>query len=206
MANQLFTDISNQNNNLSSTPNSYKMVVVSGIPIFPGQTIHFDLQKDKSMLALERAYDVKENVFLVLQKHSKTQKPAPKDLYRVGVVAKIQQMLHLPNDTVRVLVTAINRMEIDTYVSINPYFEVSLIDIKEPEEDPIAISAIKGAVHKQVDVLSKLESKIPKDAINLMLGDDDEKIIATAGTFIFINDSQRQQLLEIGRASCRERV
>ena len=101
----------------------YKMIVMRGMVIFPGQTFHFDLGREKSRTALERAVELNEDIFLVAQKHDSMANPAPKDIYRVGTVARIKQVLKMPNDATRVLVTGIRRMEIDSYVSILPAFD-----------------------------------------------------------------------------------
>ncbi len=112
---------------LAASVPTYKMIALRGLVVFPGQTLHFEIGRDKSMAALERAAADREKIFLVAQKDKDVANPSENDIYRVGVLARIQQIIKLPNDTARVLVTGLERMRIGEYVSFSPYFEVTLV-------------------------------------------------------------------------------
>ena len=112
---------------------TYKMIAFRGKVVFPGQAVHFDLVRDKSYTAISQAVESGESVFLVAQKRATMVNPAPQDIYRVGVLATIKQVQRLPGDAMRVVFIAGRRMQIDSYVSLNPYFEVTL---KEYDYDP----------------------------------------------------------------------
>ncbi len=175
---------------------AYKMVALRGVVVFPGQTVHFDIGRDKSLAAVERARSDNERIFLAAQRDADVTNPAEKDIYRVGVLARIQQVVKLPTGTARVLVTGLERMVIDDFVSMSPFFEVSLspfVSEPSPDED---VAAIKHAIKNQLDSFLKLDHKIPKENIASLTTDDTEKFIAAASTFVFDKDSDRQQLLE----------
>ena len=176
---------------------TYKMIALRGVVVFPGQTIHFEIGRDKSMIALERAASEREKIFLVAQKDKEVANPAEKDIYRVGVLARIQQIIKLPNDTARVLVTGLERMVIGEYVSYSPYFEVTLAPFEIKPSDAEDLIAVKQAIKDQLETFSELDSKIPKENIAALSSDDTDKLVAAASTCIFDNDADRQELMEI---------
>ena len=108
----------------------YPMIPLRGMTVFPNVVIHFDLGREKSITALEQAMMTNQHIFLVAQKDENTDLPTKDDIYTVGTVAKVKQMLKLPGDTVRVLVEGVCRGEIEEYTQENPYFECEI------EEDP----------------------------------------------------------------------
>ena len=174
----------------------YKMIALRNTVIFPTQTVHFDLGRDKSLIALERAYANKEPIFLVSQIDKTVANPTENDIYKVGVLARIQQVIKLPNDTSRVLVTGLNRYEIAGYKSVSPCFEVYLKDfytIHAPENELVAI---KGALRSELDTFFKLDHKIPKENIPALSVVDGDKFIASASMYLYDNNSARQELLE----------
>ena len=175
---------------------TYKMIALRGVVVFPGQTVHFEIGRDKSMAALERAASEREKIFLVAQKDKEVANPSEKDIYRVGVLARIQQIIKLPNDTARVLVTGLERMTIGEYVSYSPYFEVTLAPFEVKPDNADDVAAIKKAVMDQIEEFSGFDHKIPKENIALISSQDSEKAVAAAASSIFDSDADKQDLLE----------
>ena len=175
---------------------TYKMIALRGMVVFPGQTVHFEIGRDKSMAALERAASEREKIFLVAQKDKEVANPSEKDIYRGGVLARIQQIIKLPNDTARVLVTGLERMTIGEYVSYSPYFEVTLAPFEVKPDNADDIAAIKKAVMDQIEEFSGFDHKIPKENIALISSQDSEKAVAAAASSIFDSDADKQDLLE----------
>lgn len=175
---------------------TYKMIALRGVVVFPGQTVHFEIGRDKSMAALERAASEREKIFLVAQKDKEVANPSEKDIYRVGVLARIQQIIKLPNDTARVLVTGLERMTIGEYVSYSPYFEVTLAPFEIKPDNTDDVAAIKKAVMDQLEEFSGFDHKIPKENIALISSQDSEKAVAAATSSIFDSDADKQDLLE----------
>ena len=176
---------------------TYKMIALRGVVVFPGQTVHFEIGRDKSMAALERAAAEREKIFLVAQKDKEVANPSEKDIYRVGVLARIQQIIKLPNDTARVLVTGLERMTIGEYVSYSPYFEVTLAPFEVKPDNADDVAAIKKAVMDQIEEFSGFDHKIPKENIALISSQDSEKAVAAAASSIFDSDADKQDLLEM---------
>lgn len=175
---------------------TYKMIALRGVVVFPGQTVHFEIGRDKSMAALERAASEREKIFLVAQKDKEVANPSEKDIYRVGVLARIQQIIKLPNDTARVLVTGLERMTIGEYVSYSPYFEVTLAPFEVKPDNADDVAAIKKAVMDQIEEFSGFDHKIPKENIALISSQDSKKAVAAAASSIFDSDADKQDLLE----------
>lgn len=174
----------------------YKMITTRGVVVFPGQTINFDIARDKSLAALQKAAEEKEDVFVVAQKRASIANPAPKDIYRVGTVCKIKQVLKLPNNTVRVLITGLTRMQIDNYVQIAPFFEAQLLPYGELIEDPLTLEAAKRNAQENFELYKKLDNKIPTEISSSLTAFECDKFINAIATFVYNTDMLKQELLQ----------
>ncbi len=172
------------------------MIVLRAMVVFPSQLAHFDVARDKSLLALEAAQARRQPIFIAAQKNKEITSPKEEDIYRVGVLSRIQQIIKLPNDTARVLVVGISRYEIDRYKSTTPYFEVVLKEFKEQPSDENELTAIKGALKAEMDKFLKLEHKIPKESLPAFNVSNTKRFIAAAATNILENIEDCQDLLE----------
>ena len=180
---------------IGSIKPSYKMIVLRGNVIFPGQSVHFDLGRDKSVAALNKAIELNQDVFLIAQKHTNTVNPAPKDIYRIGTVAKIKQVLKMPNEATRVLVQGVKKMEIDSYVSILPNFEVTLKEPLREDDDPVLVSAVKRNVIEQLEAYGKVDAKAATEKTPDEITDV-EKFIADAAGKYYRTVEEKQRLLQ----------
>lgn len=108
------------------------MLALRGLVVFPNTLIHFDVVREKSLLALENAMVNKQLAFVSMQTDATIENPKPSDIERMGTICRINQVVKMPNNTVRVLVEGIKRAKICEVLKTKPYF-VSLVD--EIEED-----------------------------------------------------------------------
>lgn len=99
------------------------LIPLRGLTVFPEMGLHFDIGREKSIVALERAMMMNQTVFLVSQKDAGTDLPTAEDFYHVGTVARIKQMLKMPGDNIRVLVEGVCRGEMETLINDMPYFK-----------------------------------------------------------------------------------
>lgn len=175
---------------------TYKMIALRGKVVFPGQAVHFDLVRDKSYAAIMQAVESGESVFLVAQKRSTMVNPAPQDIYRVGVVATIKQVQRLPGDAMRVVFMAGRRMQIDSYVSLTPYFEVTLKDYEYEPDDPVYFEAVKRRLDEQFREYRRIDTKMPGDVLSSLSVDDGERFVSTIAGYIFATDSEKQTVLQ----------
>lgn len=113
------------------------MIPLRGLSIFPNMVLHFDIGREKSISALEKAMMMNQTVFLSTQLNPDTDLPTREDFFHVGTIAKIKQMLRLPGDTIRVLVEGVSRGRIDEFLFEVPYFKCKVVAIKEEEYEVI---------------------------------------------------------------------
>lgn len=119
-------------------PMRYPMIPLRGMTVFPNMVLHFDLGREKSITALEQAMMTNQHIFLVAQKDENTDLPTPEDVFTIGTVAKVKQMLKLPGDTVRVLVEGICRGTIEEFTMETPYFECEVEEDADLTEETIS--------------------------------------------------------------------
>ena len=111
----------------------YPMIPLRGLTVFPNMVLHFDIGREKSINALEKAMIMNQHIFLSSQMDENLDLPTPDDFYKVGVIGKIKQMLKLPGDSIRVLVEGLSRGVIEEVVFEVPYFRCRVRTVDEPE-------------------------------------------------------------------------
>ncbi len=119
-------------NSLIKQTSALPTLAVRGMVVFPNTLVHFDIVREKSLLALENAMVNKQMAFVTMQTDPTIENPKPADIETVGTICKISQVVKMPNNTVRVLVEGIKRAKICEVLKTKPFF-VSLVD--EIEED-----------------------------------------------------------------------
>ena len=100
----------------------FPMLTLRGITVFPYMTMHLDVGRSKSVRAIEEAMKNNQYIFLVTQQDAENESPTAEDLYHVGTISKIRQILKLPGDAVRVLVEGVSRTEIAEFIQEEPFF------------------------------------------------------------------------------------
>lgn len=121
-----------------SSVKTMPMIPLRGLSIFPYMVLHFDIGREKSISALEKAMMMNQLVFLSAQKDPDTDLPTHEDFYKVGTIAKIKQMLKLPGDAIRVLVEGVSRGEIQEVLFEVPYFKCKIKRIEEEENEELS--------------------------------------------------------------------
>ena len=111
------------------------LIPLRGLTVFPNMVLHFDIGREKSIVALERAMMLNQIVFLATQKNVDIELPTFREIYSVGTVAKVKQMLKLPDGNIRVLVDGQYRGKSVSLVSDTPYFLVSVEALPDPETE-----------------------------------------------------------------------
>ena len=111
----------------------YPMIPLRGLTVFPNMVLHFDIGREKSINALEKAMIMNQHIFLSSQIDENLDLPTPDDFYKVGVIGKIKQMLKLPGDSIRVLVEGLSRGVIEEVIFEVPYFRCRVRTVDEPE-------------------------------------------------------------------------
>lgn len=155
------------------------VLALRGLTIFPDQTVHFDVGRPKSVQALDAAMKKDQNIFLVPQKDIVNNDPALEDLYSIGVVAKVKQVLKSQGDNLRVLVTGICRAQIRELTQTEPFMAGYIRAIPETE---VADSTRAHALRREANGLYAVYSELlehPAQAVQLrMLGTNNTGFIA----------------------------
>ena len=172
------------------------LLPLRGLTIFPYMVLHFDVGRPKSIAALEAAMVNDQEIFLSSQVDSKIDEPDQNEIYEVGTIAKIKQMLKLPGDTIRVLVEGLERGKILDYVKDEPYYEVDLITpIKYNYRDmELEMEAVARSVLSVFEKFVKLSSKVsPEILLTVTSLDDYDRLadIIAANTLVKTEDKQR---------------
>jgi ATP-dependent Lon protease len=142
------------------------LLPLRGILIFPYMVMHFDVGREKSIKALEKAMSQDQLILLSVQKDANIDLPEPEDIYRTGTVSKIRQLLKLPGDTIRVLVEGSNRALITKYIKTEPYFEVEINEIHEEEQEKtVEIEALMRGVEERFEDYVKLSKKVSPEIL-----------------------------------------
>ena len=177
------------------------VVALRGLVIFPEEKLHFEVGRKKSIAALKAAMANGREIFLVAQKSVSIEEPMPEDLFRIGVVASVQQVTKIPNsENVRVTVNGMYRAEIAEMISIKPYLEASVKltrshKIKEDEKDYV------NALTRQLkDIFEEYAQAAPRLAPDVLLGVIDEKNPGRLADYIagniMIEYEQRYEILK----------
>ncbi len=128
-------------------------VTLRGMVILPGMVIHFDISKKVSIHAVEEAMKNDEKVFLVTLKNNEVDEPEQEDLYKVGVIAQIKQLIKMPNQIVRVLVEGIERAGLQEIVSRTDYYMVQVLRYDEEATGEVLPQALEAMLMSMKDTI-----------------------------------------------------
>lgn len=181
------------------------LIPLRGITIFPYMVMHFDVGREKSILALEDAMLNNQEIFLVSQKDAKLEEPIEDDIYKIGTICIIKQILKLPGDTVRVLVEGTNRARIINYVQQEPFFKGELellIDLDCVEDKKC--EALVRTVRKAFDEYIKISGNMPTEVL-ISLDDLESpgRLADVISSYLMLKSEKKQELLEAFDAADR---
>lgn len=111
------------------------VVALRGMTVLPDMVIHFDVSRERSIKAIEQAMLRDQRIFLVTQKDPQTEEPGPEDLYRIGTIAAVKQVIKMPHSIVRVLAEGIERAELSHFEQEEEYMEAEVIRFSREEEE-----------------------------------------------------------------------
>jgi ATP-dependent Lon protease len=175
------------------------------IIVFPYMVSQLFVGRDRSIAALDEAMTRDKDIFLAAQKSAKTNNPTPDDIFSVGTIGTIQQLLRLPDGTVKVLVEGKGRARTRRCVQTEPFFMAEVEDVPEIAASGIEVEALMRSVHTAFDVYVKLNKKVQPEV--LMTVQSIEEVGRLADTIVAnlptIKLSDRQGLLEMDDARTR---
>jgi ATP-dependent Lon protease len=191
----------------SQKPNVLPLLPLRGLVVFPHMILHFDVGRPKSVKALEEAMMKDQLVFLSAQKEPGEEDPEKDNVYPVGTIAKIKQMLRLPGDTIRVLVEGLNRARIIEYVSEEPYYQVSIKESRTKKALPQnpETEALLRQVVAYFEKYAKLTNRIPADtSFSVTAMEDYARLSDVIAANMVLKLEQKQRIL--GETSTKKRL
>ena len=141
------------------------LLPLRGVLVFPYMVIHLDVGREKSVQAIEEAMLLDRKIFLATQKEAQKDEPAQEDIYVVGTVAEIKQLLKLPGGTIRVLVEGISRGRILKYTGDDPFFRVEIEEFNDVVAKTPEIEALMRSLIYQFEQYVKLSKRIPPETV-----------------------------------------
>lgn len=173
------------------------LLPLRGVIVFPNMVIHLDVGREGSKNALDEAM-LKDNlILLVTQKEAQIDEPENNDLYLMGTIVNIKQMLKLPGGTIRVLVEGLNRARIKEFVQSKPYFKVLVEELQESEAKTAEIEALTRSVLLQFEQYIKLSKKIPLEVLtNVTEIEEPGRLADIIASHLMLKIDQKQNILE----------
>ena len=174
-----------------------QLLPLRDVVVFPHMVIPLFVGRPKSIKALEAAMEEGKNVVLVAQKSAANDEPTPEDLYGVGTVASILQMLKLPDGTVKVLVEGVHRARINHVLNVKENYEADVSPIPQEEGDNNEVEAMRRSLFAQFDQYVKLNKKIPPEVLTSLSGiESASRLSDTIAAHLPLKLEQKQQILE----------
>ncbi|WP_343732552.1 endopeptidase La [Duganella sp.] len=168
------------------------------VVVFPHMVIPLFVGRPKSIKALEAAMEQGKSIMLAAQKAAAKDEPSASDIYEIGCVANILQMLKLPDGTVKVLVEGAQRARINKITDTPTHFMADLTPLDSELGDDSEIEAMRRAIVQQFDQYVKLNKKIPPEILASLSGIDDAGRLAdTVAAHLPLKLEQKQVILEI---------
>ncbi|RPJ48352.1 MAG: endopeptidase La [Betaproteobacteria bacterium] len=175
------------------------------VVVFPHMVIPLFVGRPKSIKALETAMEAGKSIVLVAQKSAAKDEPAPEDLYDVGSIANILQMLKLPDGTVKVLVEGSQRARIHSIEDVKTHFTVQVTPIVSDPATDHETEAMRRTMIQQFDQYVKLNKKIPPEILTSLAGIDEAgRLGDTIAAHLPLKLEQKQEVLEM--ISVKERL
>jgi ATP-dependent Lon protease len=181
------------------TPKSslFPVLPLRDIVVFPHMIVPLFVGREKSIRALEEVMRDDKQILLVAQKNAGQDDPGTEDIYRVGTVSSVLQLLKLPDGTVKVLVEGNARAEINSFIDNPKFFQAHAEILSEMESDPRELEALARAVVTQFEQYVKLNKKVPPEVlVSLSQIDDPSKLSDTVAAHLSLKISDKQELLE----------
>jgi ATP-dependent Lon protease len=168
------------------------------VVVFPHMVVPLFVGRPKSIKALEVAMEGSKRIMLVAQKAAEKDEPTDKDMYEVGCIANILQMLKLPDGTVKVLVEGMQRAKALSIVEQETLFSCEVMPIEPDHSDSAETEALRRAIVSQFDQYVKLNKKIPPEILTSLVGIDEAGRLAdTIAAHLPLKLDQKQHILEM---------
>ncbi len=184
------------------------LLPLRGLLVFPYMVIHLDVGRDKSIKAIEEAMIQERSIFLATQRDASVEEPGEADIYNIGTVAEIKQLLKLPGGTIRVLVEGIARARVENFLSYEPYMKVLVQEYEEEQRRTPEVEALTRSLTNQFEQYVKVSKKIPPETVGTVLAvEDPGRLADIVASHLSLKVEDKQLILEaIGLAKRLETI
>lgn len=173
------------------------MLPLRGILVFPYMVIHLDVGREKSVQAIEETMLNDRILFLATQKEAQTDDPGEDDIYNIGTVAEVKQLLKLPGGTIRVLVEGIARAKVLRFIADEAYFQVEIEQYVENFEKTSEIEALMRNLIYQFEQYVKLSKRIPPETVVSVVNiDEPGRLADIIASHLSLRLEDKQSVLE----------
>ncbi len=174
------------------------------VVVYPHMVIPLFVGRDKSILALNEAMAQQKQILLVAQKDAAQDNPATEDVYRIGTLATVLQMLKLPDGTVKVLVEGVARVELSNVKELADYFVADFVQIGGKDIGDTEADALMRTLNSQFEQYVNLSKKIPSEVVTTVGGvDEPGRLADTIAAHMALTLEQKQEILEIADEGAR---
>jgi ATP-dependent Lon protease len=186
----------------------YPVLPLRDIVVFPGMIVPLFVGREKSVKALEEVMKDDKQILLIAQKNASQDDPGPDDIYNIGTLGTVLQLLKLPDDTVKVLVEGGRRVKIVGYTGRPEFFEANAVDMEEVAADAAELQAAARTVVSEFENYVKLNKKVPPEVVvSINKIEEPAKLADTISAHLALKVAEKQQLLELDSVGKRlERI
>ncbi len=178
-------------------PTTMSLLPLRDVVVFPHMVIPLFVGRPRSIKALEVAVEGGKTIMLAAQKAASKDDPAAEDIYEIGCVANVLQMLKLPDGTVKVLVEGVRRARILQINDVESHFMAELVSLETADIYESESEALRRAIVQQFEQYAKLNKKIPSEIVSTVSGiDDPERLADTVVAHLSLKVEQKQDILE----------
>ena len=184
-------------------------VALRGLTILPGMIAHFDVSRERSLRAVEEAMEQNQKIYLVTQRNVDSEDPTQEDLYQMGIVADIKQVVRLQNDVVRILVDGISRAALLGFTDNEKYLEAEICycdsnaDSLPEDLREAMLLGVREAFHRYAAVVGKISKELIRQIDQY---EDLEKLIDYVTNNLPVSYELKQQVLEVEDINDRYQV
>ena len=182
-----------------SIPETLPILALRSSVLFPGSITPITVGREKSMKLIRDVEEGNGILGAVLQKESDVEQPAPDDMYRIGTAARILKTLDMPNGNLTVILHGLEKLEVNVYISSDPYFRASVVTLKDstPAHNNIEFDALVDSIRDVALNIIDISPNMPKEATFAIKNIDSKRgIINFICSNLDFEDADRQRLLE----------
>lgn len=180
------------------------LLPLRGILVFPYMIIHLDVGREKSVKAIEETMIQDRIIFLATQKEAQTDEPTENDIYEIGTIAEVKQLLKLPGGTIRVLVEGLSRGRINKYTDSDPYFKVEVTEYPEAEKASREVEALMRSLVNEFEQYVKMSKRIPPETVITVVNiEEPGRLADIIASHLSLKLEDKQRVLEAVEVASR---